>query len=172
MNRSKEILITCHCLLNSNAKIYPLAETGGMYVTALEPYVKKGVGLVQLPCPETCYLGMNRWGMTKEQFNHLSFRKFCRTLLEPTLLQISAFMEAGYNVMGIAGMDGSPNCGITKTCKGFTGGEICSDHFISAQCDGLQFTPGMGVFMEILHESLKEMGISIPFLALHNEPSI
>lgn len=172
MNRSKEVLVVCHCLLNSNAKVYPLAEVGGVYSAPLKPFIDKGIGLIQLPCPETCYLGMKRWGMTKEQYDHVAFRNFCRTLLEPTLLQISAFMEADYSIIGIVGMDGSPNCGIDKTCIGFQGGELCGDLISVAPCESLQTIPGMGIFMETMKDLLEKADFAIPFISLHNEPGI
>ena len=35
MHRSKKIVIVCHCLLNANAKVYPLAQCGGVYSEVL-----------------------------------------------------------------------------------------------------------------------------------------
>ncbi len=172
MKRSKEILVVCHCLLNSNSKVYPLAEVEGVYRHAIKASIDRGVGILQLPCPETCYLGMKRWGMTKEQYDHPAYRSFCQSILQPSILQIKAFIDAGYTLTGIAGMDGSPNCGIEKTCLGFKGGEVCNDQIISDPCKHLRSVPGMGVFMEVLKQLLIEVNISIPLLSLHNEPEI
>ena len=168
MKRGNKIYIVCHCLLNSNAKIYPLADTKGVYVNDLKHLFENGTGLVQLPCPETCYLGMNRWGMTREQYAHKAFRDFCRTLLYPTMLQISAFVQAGYTISGVAGMDGSPNCGINQTCIGYQGGEICPE-FALGGCSDLKMVSGRGVFMEIFEELLREEGVVTPFVSLHQE---
>lgn len=170
MKRGKTIFIVCHCLLNSNAKIYPLADTKGVYADDLALLIQEGVGLVQLPCPETCYLGMNRWGMTKEQYDHQAFRDFCQMILHPVLLQITAYAKAGYIISGVAGMDGSPNCGIGKTCIGYRGGEICSNSEKSLGSD-LEMVAGRGVFMEILEELLSAEGIVPPFVSLHQESS-
>jgi predicted secreted protein len=170
MKRGKNIFIVCHCLLNSNAKIYPLADTKGVYKDDIMPLIMEGVGLVQLPCPETCYLGMSRWGMTKEQYDHQAFRDFCKRILHPVLLQITAYTEAGYIISGVAGMDGSPNCGITKTCIGYRGGEICSGNVKNCSSD-LQMVAERGVFMEILEELLRAEGITPPFVSLHQETS-
>ncbi len=170
MKRGKKVFIVCHCLLNSNAKIFPLADTSGVYADEIEPLIREGAGLVQLPCPETCYLGMNRWGMTKEQYDHRAFRDFCKMLLHPIMLQISAFVEKGYSISGVAGMDGSPNCGITKTCFGYQGGEICSNGGNDFKSD-LKMVSGRGNFMEIFEELLKAEGITPPFVSLHEETS-
>ena len=168
MKRGKTIYIVCHCLLNSNAKIYPLADIKGVYVDDLGHLFDEGAGLIQLPCPETCYLGMNRWGMTREQYANNAFRDFCKKILLPTMLQISAYVQAGYHIEGIAGMDGSPNCGINQTCVGYRGGEVCPE-FALDQCSNLQLIPGKGVFMEIFEELLREEGIAVPFVSLHQE---
>ncbi|MGB3210254.1 MAG: CD3072 family TudS-related putative desulfidase [Desulforhopalus sp.] len=168
MKRGKNVFIICHCLLNSNAKIYPLADTRGVYTDDIAPLLSKGAGLVQLPCPETCYLGMNRWGMTREQYDHHAYRDFCKMILHPILLQITAFAGAGYRISGVAGMDGSPNCGITKTCIGYRGGEICFKSRNKLDSE-LKMVPGRGVFMEIFEELLKVEGIVPPFVSLHEE---
>jgi predicted secreted protein len=169
VKRNKRILMVCHCLLNSNAKIYPLAEVGGVYVDAVSSFLAEGAGIIQLPCPETCYLGANRWGMSKEQYDHQAFRSFCRTLLEPTMLQIQAFHHAGCTFIAVAGMDGSPNCGIEKTCVGLSGGDVCSHLFRQDPCRNLATVNGRGVFMEVLAELLHSARIDIPFLALYTE---
>jgi predicted secreted protein len=172
MKRSKKILVLCHCLLNANAKIFPLAVCGGVYQTVVKPYIDDDVGLVQLPCPEVGYLGMNRWGMTREQYDHLHFRAYCRQILQPTMYQLRAYVDAGYQLLGVIGMDGSPNCGISRTCTGFSGGEICSQVDIARQKELLKTVAGRGVFIGILEQMLEEQNISLPYLAVAEESAI
>jgi len=169
MKRSKKSLIVCHCLLNANAKIFPLAICGGVNRDVLNPYLEEDVGLIQLPCPETGYLGLNRWGMTREQYDHLHYRDYCREILKPTLYQVRAFVDAGYQILGVIGMDGSPNCGVHKTCAGFTGGEICSQADIGRQQEKLVFVPGKGVFFKILEEMLFKEKIDLHFWAVEEK---
>lgn len=169
MHRSRKILIVCNCLLNANAKVFPLAQCGGVYTQSLSQSIAAGVGLLQLPCPETVYFGLKRWGMTREQYDTLTFRNSCRQILEPSLAQISAYADAGYELLGIVGMDGSPNCGVNKTCFGFSGGEICAPAVVDAQRKNISFGKGKGVFMEILASMLEQMGLVIPFTAIDEE---
>ncbi len=159
MRRSRKILIVCHCLLNANAKIHPLATVPGVFTDVISPHVNFGCGLFQLPCPETTYLGMNRWGMTREQYDHRSYRVHCRNILESPLAQLTAFKQAGYEFVGLVGMDGSPNCGVNMTCEGYTGGEIAAPEEIERQIEALQLVPGKGVFMAELLELLHQVGI-------------
>jgi predicted secreted protein len=166
MKRSRKVLIVCHCLLNANAKIYPLALTGGVYRDVLEAYIRDGTGLFQLPCPELSYLGVNRWGMTREQYDHPNFRSHCKEILKHPLNQIEALLHANYEITGVLGMDGSPNCGVHLTSDGFTGGEICSQNDIASQIDGLRFVYGKGIFMGILAEMLQSKNIFTEFFAV------
>ncbi|TKB27556.1 hypothetical protein FCL47_05330 [Desulfopila sp. IMCC35006] len=172
MKRSKKILILCHCLLNANAKIFPLATCGGVYRQVTQKYIEDGVGLIQLPCPETGYLGLNRWGMTRDQYDHLHFREFCREILKPIMYQIKAYVAAEYEIIGVIGMDGSPNCGISRTCTGFIGGEICSQVDIARQQELLVDASGPGVFMEIFAEMLASEKISLRFSAVDEEQAV
>lgn len=171
MNRSKRILIVCHCVLNANAKVYPLAEVGGVFMEGVASHIASGCGMFQLPCPETSYLGMNRWGMTREQYDHAHFRACCRDMLKYPLMQLQAFAEAGYEMAGIVGMDGSPNCGVNLTCEGYEGGELGDLENIAGQIDDLRFVEGKGVFMTELLEMLQRVGIRPDLFAI-NETNV
>jgi predicted secreted protein len=169
MLRSKTILIVCHCLLNANAKVYPLARCGGVYLDVLRDSIENGTGLFQLPCPENGYLGLNRWGMTREQYEHRHFREYCRNILSPSIDQIAAFVKSGYQITGVIGMDGSPNCGINRTCTGFCGGEISFQGNVEKQRERLKMESGRGVFMEIFSAMLAEAGIFPQFQGIDEE---
>lgn len=169
MHRSKKILVVCHCLLNANAKVYPLASCGGVYGQVVGNSIAEGIGLLQLPCPETVYLGIGRWGMTREQYDTPHFRESCRIMLKPSIDQIKSFANAEYQLIGIIGMDGSPNCGVNRTCKGFSGGEISVEGIVETQRKNLSSIPGKGVFMEVLSTMLAEEQIDISFTAIDEE---
>jgi predicted secreted protein len=154
MNRSQKILIISHCAMNANAKVPPLASIGGVFTAPISEYIQSGCGLMQLPCPEVTYLGMNRWGMTKEQYDHPNFRRHCREILEYPIVQIQAYVQAGYDIVGVLGMDKSPNCGLNLTCRGYRGGELGSFDQVAQITNDLRFVPEKGVFMEEFLELL------------------
>lgn len=167
VKRGKRILVVCHCLLNANAKVVPLATCPGVCMEPLRASIEAGVGLVQLPCPETVAMGMRRFGMTKEQYEHAAFRRQCRAMLEPVLDQIQAFAAAGYEITGLVGVDGSPNCGVRTTCFGYEGGEISApESNIPEQLANITFGPGQGVFMEELLAGLGARHIDVPLFAV------
>ena len=161
----------CHCLLNANAKIVPLASFPGVFTEVILPRINEGCGLFQLPCPETSYLGMCRWGMTREQYDTPAFRSHCRKILEIPINQLESFKQAGYEFAGLIGMDYSPNCGVNFTCEGYRGGEISSCHEVQKQIDSLRSVEGKGIFMEELLTLLQQKGIRPELTAVSEKAS-
>lgn len=166
MRRGRKILVVVHCLLNANAKVFPLAQVSGVHADVLSKSIETGVGLLQLPCPELTYLGMQRWGMTREQYDHANFRDHCAAILRPSVLELEALIAGGCEVLGILGMDGSPNCGVFRTCVGYTGGELTSGDEIERQRSRLKMVEGKGVFIQVLETILNMKGLKIPFCAV------
>ncbi len=69
MRRSQKVVVLCHCLLNANVKVRPLASYEAVLPAILNGF--PSAGLFQLPCPETSFLGLSRWGMTREQYDQI-----------------------------------------------------------------------------------------------------
>jgi predicted secreted protein len=172
MQRSKKIVIICHCILNSNAKVKPLASYPGVLLQALQEYLQNGTGFMQLPCPESAFLGLKRWGMSIEQYDTLAYRRHCKNILQSCLDTLHSFIKAEYEILGIVGADGSPNCGVHKVPVGYTGGVLDSTLKAEQEINNLQFTTGMGILMQELKFQLDNLGISIPFMAIdEHDPS-
>lgn len=172
MNRSKRIIVVSHCILNANAKVGPLAVYPGVLRQVMDRFIEDGTGILQLPCPELSYLGINRWGMCREQYDHPNFQRHCKRILTPSVDQIEAFVTAGYEICGIIGADGSPNCGVTKTPSGLIGGVIRNGNDVEKQIENFKYVPGMGVFFNTLKEMLLNRKISTNFMAIdENDPS-
>ena len=58
--RSRRVVFLAHCLLNQNAisdgtAVYPAA-----FRELVQFFLEHQVGIVQLPCPELCCLGLDR----------------------------------------------------------------------------------------------------------------
>ncbi len=171
MNRGKRILAVANCILNANAKITPYAFYPGANLAALRPFLETGAGLLQLPCPETSYLGLSRWGAAKEQYDVPAFREHCAAILRAPLLELCAYRDAGYELLGILGVNGSPSCGVETTCSGYCGGEIPKNmDALSRQTENLRMVPGMGVFMEVLARELARYGLDVPLRGLDEDP--
>lgn len=163
MQRSRRIVVMAHCILNSNSKVRGLSSYSGALEPVVLDYIGQGVGIIQLPCPEMTFLGLKRWGMTREQYDTAAYRKHCRKLVGPYIDQIQEYLANDYAVECIIGIDGSPSCGVNFTCTGYSGGEM-EDAY--AQLKNLRELPGRGVMFEILAELLAERGINIPFVGI------
>ncbi|WP_423799974.1 CD3072 family TudS-related putative desulfidase [Neobacillus sp. SAB-20_R2A] len=114
MQRSKQILIVSHCILNQNTVIPDEARAAGAIFSAVEWAMKQGYGLLQLPCPEFTFLGLDRPPMTYEQYNTAEYRKHCREILKPVLFQAEDYLKNGYEIAGILGIQSSPSCDPTR----------------------------------------------------------
>ena len=58
--RSKKVVFIAHCLLNQNSisdgtAVYPAA-----FKEVIDFFLNSDVGIVQMPCPEFCCLGLDR----------------------------------------------------------------------------------------------------------------
>ena len=167
------IMAVCHCILNPASKVASLdaaeyeAERA-LRDSAVETLLRHGVGLLQLPCPELTLYGAIRWGHVKEQFDNPFFRAHCRSILAPYLDQLAEYASHPdrFRILGILGIDGSPSCGVHKTCTGAWGGELFSS---GAQRALPQPTmkEGQGVFIEELQLLLNARGLTIPILSLN-----
>lgn len=132
MQRSKRILLVSHCILNQNTVIENEARAEGPVLSAATWALREGFGILQLPCPEFTFLGLNRPPMTYEEYDTPDYRKHCREILKPVLAQVKDYLRNGYELAGLLGIQSSPSC-----------------------------DPGRGVFMEELMLLFSQNGIEL-----------
>ena len=159
--RSKRVVFLAHCFLNQNAisdgtAVFPAAVQG-----VIRTFLDAEVGIVQLPCPELCCLGLDRGdpqGAARPVV--VENTRIRRTMEEPeahqalmglvdhVMGQIKEYEKNGFEIVGIVGANRSPNCGVEST----------SDHD--------EEISGRGIFMEELSRRLEAEQIKIPMLGL------
>ncbi len=168
-----KILVVSHCILNIASKVtgYNEAEQieeAGHRRNLLEYVMQKDIQLIQLPCPELLMYGSKRWGHVKDQFDNPFFRRQCREMLEPVILQLCEYANnpERFQIEGIVAIDYSPSCGYHATCKGDWGGEFSLIPGLEHKLDTLSTVPEPGVFMEEFIQLLQEAKLSIPILDL------
>jgi predicted secreted protein len=135
MQRSKQILLVSHCILNQNTVIENEARAEGAVESATKWAMKEGYGILQLPCPEFTFLGLNRPPMTYEEYNTVEYRNHCRHILTPLLQQILDYQNNSFEMVGVLGIQSSPSC-----------------------------DPSRGVFMEVLTSMFEENAIPLDTL--------
>jgi predicted secreted protein len=136
-----DVDVVAHCLLN------PLTRVKGLEGTGFCP----SGPVVQLPCPEALYLGLDRWAVTRNQLDLPQFRRFCRSIASQyaDLLEMLSRKGVGIRVVGVAR---SPSCGVNTTTRGYEGGRVREAAH--------EVVPGPGLFMEELLEELKKRGVA------------
>lgn len=170
----KDIFVVSHCILNNASKVeQDEAELEAEYIVRdklMDLVSKNHIQLLQLPCPEFIIYGSKRWGHVKDQFDNPFFRKSCKEMLEPIMLQLEEYCsrEDAFRVLGIVSVEGSPSCGYKLTCtapnwKGEIG--ICEDH-IREIATSVEMVPDKGVLMDVLEGELKSRGLDVPIITM------
>ena len=165
--RSKKVVFVAHCLLNQNSisdgtAVYPAA-----FKDIINLFMYNDVGIVQLPCPELCCLGLDRgnvYGADSEvtventrirrEMEKSETQQKLKVLVDYTMLQIDEYTKHGFEIKGIIGANRSPNCGVETT----------SDNDVE--------TGGKGVFMTALAEEIAKRGLSIPMTGIKGSDNI
>lgn len=112
MLRDKKIILVSHCILNQNSVVLPLARSKGGFLI-IKMLLDQGIGIIQLPCPEFKFLGIQRKPMDKEDYDIPEYRTLCVNLFSHILDDIKEYIAQGYSLLGILGINESPTCSIT-----------------------------------------------------------
>ncbi|MCT8978572.1 hypothetical protein N4T77_18440 [Clostridium sp. CX1] len=170
MKRTKKIVIVSHCILNVNSKVEGCCEFGQVSSNFIKYLIDNDYGIIQMPCPETTIYGIKRWGHVKEQFDTPYYRKHCRGIFEPILEQIEDYINNGYKIKALIGINGSPSCGHSLTCSSNSwGGEFASSADTDEKISNLKCITSPGIFIEEIEKMLKDRGIEIELAAVDEE---
>jgi predicted secreted protein len=110
MKRSKKILLVAHCLLNQNTRAQGIARKPGVVEKLVKFALKNNLGLIQLPCPEVLWKGLDRKPQKKEYYDKPQFRKICKDIAHEYAGLIKDYRKKKYQVIGLVGVNGSPSC--------------------------------------------------------------
>jgi len=146
--RERRVVFVVHCFLNINTRFPEGSAFAGADLPVIETLLQKGVGMIQMPCPEFHCLGLekDRVGQLSE-----SELRFCyQTQASSVVDQIEQYLDYGYEIAGIIGMNPSPSCGV-EVAKG-KGKFLGRDEDISER-------EGPGVFIEELLNLMKARGV-------------
>lgn len=126
--RSKKVAFVAHCLLNQNSisdgtAVYPAA-----FKDVIHTLLDADIGIVQLPCPELCCLGLDRGNpdganvpvveentRIRRPMKEAAAANKLSALVDHTMLQINEYCSKGFVIVGIIGANRSPNCGVETT---------------------------------------------------------
>ena len=156
-NRSKKIIFVSSCLLNTNNKVRGLDRYPGMCKEVFDTLHKYDLGIQQMDCPETLFIGINRWWYTKNLYDNHGFRTHCRECAERVVTYMEEYKRAGYKTVGVLSCDGSPTCGVSITSYDENwGGSPVDLEYNDAIIEG------QGVYIEELQQAIKDRGLEVP----------
>ena len=159
--RSRRVIFLAHCLLNQNSisdgtAVYPAA-----FKDVLRLLMEADIGVVQLPCPELCCLGLDRGDekgaerpvtaentRIRRELQRGEPARRLEALVGYAMYQLEEYRRHGFEILGIVGVNRSPSCGVETTS------------------DNDAEVPGMGLVMGRLAERLVEAGASVPMFGL------
>ena len=163
--RSKRVIFLAHCILNQNAISDGTAGYPAAHADVVRALLDAQVGIVQMPCPELCCLGLNRGDPRGAERPVVGENTRIRAaldapeaaakldrLVDHVMLQIREYRRHGFTIVGIVGVNRSPSCGVDTT----------SDHD--------RELPGQGVFLARLTAALDAASLSVPVVGVKCTP--
>jgi predicted secreted protein len=169
--RSRKVVFVANCV--PNRAISNRTTTAASQPPAIRAVIRLAVDhdveVVQMPCPErTCYFAQ-RWGGVRADFDNPAFRRRCQVFAEQVLDQVMAYLATGREVVGIVMRDGSPTCGVTRSCVAVDTEPPWSG--MIWQVPQQRFADTEGVFAEILQTEARHRGIEgLQMLAVPEAP--
>ena len=159
--RSKEVVFVSHCILNQNTKLDACAHYPGTIKETAEVLIDADIGIIQMPCPEFLYLGLDRevddgtnpsveaedtriaGRMTEEKSQCL-----CKKIIDDIIYQMMEYRKYDFEIVGLVGINGSPTCGVETTW--YEGREH----------------EGPGVFIKMLRAELRQRKIDLKMVGI------
>lgn len=186
--RSGRVVFVSHCLLNQNTRYLGGAFRPGAVDEVINPYLRAGTGICQMPCPEQLAWG----GVLKRRLLFLYARPWLSPvvrLIRPALIaytvaryrllarrvahQLIDYQRSGVDVVGVVGVDASPSCGVTTTLD--LGQSLAAvvdcplarldSRFMNETVVDGSARPGRGLFIAALSDALARRGARVPLLA-------
>ena len=159
--RRRRGIFLAHCLRNQNAISYGTAAVPAAHREILRTILDAQVGVVQMPCPELCCLGLDRGdpkgGERPVVVENTRIRRAMgqpeaaarlRELTSQVVRQIREYRNHGFAVLVIVGVDLSTCCGVNTTS------------------DQDRELPGQGVFIAALQTAMVAAGLTVPVIGV------
>ena len=165
--RSKKVVFIAHCFLNQNSISDGTAVYPAVFKDVVEFFMNSNVGIVQMPCPELCCLGLDRGNLygadspvvventrIRTEMKKKDADEKLTVLADYVVQQILEYYKSGFEIVGIIGANRSPNCGVETTS------------------DNNEEVSGTGLFIEKISYQLLAKNISIPMIGLKGNDNI
>ena len=151
--RSKKIFFINECLVNQNIRAYGVRNMKGEGALAelLNLFLKYGIGLTVIPCPEISYEGLKRTACGKEQYKNKQYKEICKDHAKKFIDRYKLYLDDDYKVGGFICVNGSPSCAIDYCYK---------------DKEGCMKSNEPGIFIEELKKQLEKNSLSLNFIGI------
>lgn len=151
VERSKKVIFISCCILCQSIRAKGVSIKFSAIVNPIiEFLMKNNINIIQMPCPEMYQYGVIRKVARKDVYDNPKFREICRKYAEEVVNTMKILHEAGYEIVGILGVENSPTCGVKFTFR---------------KGKGRVYEPG--IFIEELQKLLSSRKLdNIPFLGI------
>jgi predicted secreted protein len=164
--KDKKIILIAQCLINPYCRVHILRQNFPLTIEISNYLLRKNIGIIQYPCPETTAMGLMRNPQGRQQYDNIFFRNHCKELLQVPMLMVREFIQNRYRLCCFIGLENSPTCGINWGRHKVNRYGTESPN----QDEGSEKKPKdtvlRGIMAEILEEELTKEGIKAPFLEL------
>ncbi|MDD5614406.1 MAG: hypothetical protein PHQ54_04985 [Candidatus Omnitrophica bacterium] len=160
--KDKRIILIAQCLINPYCRVHILGQNFPLSYELTEYLMRKKVGIIQYPCPETTAMGLKRNPQGRQQYDNIFFRNHCKELLKIPVLMVKEFIKNGYRLICFIGLENSPTCGIHWGRHKINRYGTESPNPLDKPDDKAPVL--MGIMAEILSEDFLKQGIDVPFL--------
>ena len=160
--KDRRIILICQCLVNPYCRVHILGQNFPLSLEVMDYLLRKNVGVIQYPCPETTAMGLMRNPQGRQQYDNIFFRDHCKELLKVPMLMVREFIKNKYRLCCFIGLENSPTCGIHwgRHKVNRYGSESPNPEEKPSPDDPVL----MGIMAEILSEELSKEKIQVPFL--------
>jgi len=134
-----------HCILAQTVKAKPKS---GVIREVVDFLMDHDINIMQMPCPETLFLGVDRDTHGKKWYESKGFREKCKEIASSQVEYMNQLKKAGREIVGIIGVEFSPAC--------------------STITDSSSRYRQEGIYMEELKKSMKLVNINVPFISVHS----
>jgi len=150
---SDKVVFLMHSVLNMNVRAPGIAIHTGPIKELYDFLINNDFIIVQIPCPETSYIGLRRWWFVKEQYDSVGYRAHCKRLAKAVCELAEKYYSMGKKLYFIM-MGLSPTCGFRMTQSDPTWGGKPFD--VPLKPPAIE---GRGIFVEELEKELKNRNI-------------
>ncbi len=107
---SQTCVFIAHCMLAQTVRAEGCAKAPAAIKRVIEFLMEHEINIMQMPCPESIAMGIEREKHGKKWYEANGFRPVCKDIALNQVNYMLALQQAGKKVIGVIGVTYSPAC--------------------------------------------------------------